>query len=231
MVLDVKKITARSTLYVCLLATACDRSSARLGETGWQGFSLGAMPLDVAERDEQRYIVTVPRRFIDDELLPKTRIMDDRARIVANNIRFGVFYPSLRPALDPWAKGAIRVEIGNMAEDGISGTVDGSRLSYYSGYNAVLPDRYGLHARRRTDFDPFGDRLYFGIWPHWHVRIECKGNVHEADKWCVMAARRPGEPFIETGFYSAQMPHWRERLGRLRALFRSEGRQALRLAR
>lgn len=214
-------------LSAALLLTACGHDPVQPTQKGWQGFTLGTMPLDVARKNEKRFLVSVPSRYIDNNWLPAPLYTDDSGRIVANAIRFGVKYPSLEPADDPWAKGAIRLTIGNMVEDGISSTVDGSRLNYYSGYSVPLPDAYGLHARKRGEYDPLGNRLFFLVTPELHVRIECKGNVNEKDKWCVFTARRPGEPILETGFYSAELPYWRERLSRLMTLFRSEGKEVL----
>lgn len=190
------------------------------------------MPLRYAAAGERRYLVSFQRRYLANspqirgETPPEPPIMDNSGRILANNVRFGVKYPSLEPAEDPWAKGAIRLTVGNMIEDGISRSVDGSYLNHYSAYKVLLPDEHGLHARGRDDYI-WDDRLYFSITPDLHVRIECRANANEPDKWCLMAARRPGQPSLETGFYAADLPNWRQRLTRLQTLFRSEGQKSL----
>lgn len=215
------------TVMVLLLLGACRGEPAAMRREGWQGFSLGTMPLIYAAKGERRYLVSVPRRYLDEALLPTPRTLDDRGNIIANNIRFGVRYPSLEPASDAWAKGSIRVTIGNMVADGISRSVDGSWDNYYSVYTGVLPDQLGLQVRRREDGDPLGSLLYFRISPDLHVRIECLGNMNEADKWCIMVARRPGEAVLTTGFYRRELPGWHQRFASLHTLFRSEGRQVL----
>lgn len=220
-------MSMRMILALGLLLGACRSAIPQPDPQGRQGFSLGTMPLIHAAKGERRFLVSVPRRYLDETLLPKPRVLDDRGNIVANNIPIGVRYPSLEPAADPWAKGSIRVTIGNMVENGISSSVDGSWLNYYSGYSGALPDQYGLHVRRREDYDPLASRLYFRISPELHVRIECQGNLTENKTWCVMDARRPGEAVITTGFYEEHLPAWHQRLDRLRTLFRSEGRQVL----
>jgi len=214
-------------LATCLLIAACKPAPVSVGNEGWQPFTLGTMPLMYADKKEHRYLVSVPRRYLHTKLLPDPIFKDAAGRIIANDIRFGVEYPSIKPATDPWANGSIRVTIGAYQEDGISRTVDGGALSHYSIYSKDLPEAFGLHVRRREDRYPFPDRLYFRIAADLHIRIECKGNVHRSDLWCIMDARRPGEPLVTTGFYSSELPHWRTRWERLHALFRSEGRGAL----
>lgn len=184
------------------------------------------MPPGSAREGEARYLVSVPRRYIDLEWLPDPLLTDERGRIVANAIRFGVKYPSLEPAKDAWEKGSIRLTIGNMVENGVSKSVDGSWLNHYSQYHVPLPDEYGLKVRRAS-FDPLDARLYFLLSSDLHVRIKCETNLTDHSRWCVMNAKRPGEPYIGTGFYIAELPRWRERLDRLSALFRSEGKQVL----
>lgn len=217
----------KTFLGTCLLIAACKPAPAPVNNEGWQAFTLGTMPLMYADKQEQRYLVSVPRRYLDTTLLPDPIFKDAAGRIIANDIRFGVEYPSIKPAPDPWANGSIRVTIGNYQEDGISKTVDGSALSQYSIYSKDLPDAFGLHVRQREDRHPFPDRLYFRITPDLHVRIECMGNVQRTDQWCLMDARRPGEPVVRTGFYSGELAEWRKRWERLHALFRSEGRGLL----
>jgi hypothetical protein len=218
----------RCPLVLCLLLSACGgEQPQRAHDRGWQGFSLGVMPIAYTRTGEMRYLVSVPRRYIDLEWLPNPLLTDDQGRIVANAIRFGVKYPSLEPTPDAWEKGSIRVTIGNMVEDGISKSVDGSWLNYYSQYHVRLADEYGLKVRR-ADFDPLDARLYFLLAPDLHVRIKCETNLTDKNRWCVLAAKRPGEPYLGTGFYANELPHWRERLARLSSLFRSEGKQKLR---
>lgn len=218
---------SKIVLATCLLLAACKPASAPSGNDGWQPFTLGTMPLMYADKKEERYLVSVPRRYLDAKLLPDPIFKDASGRIIANDIRFGVEYPSLEPARDPWANGSIRVTIGNYQEDGISKTVDGSALSHYSVYSKDLPEAFGLQVREREDRYPFPDRLYFRITADLHMRIECQGSVHRSDLWCIMDARHPGEPVVTTGFYSGELPEWRKRWERLHALFRSEGRGLL----
>lgn len=220
----------RYLAILCVLLSACgDAKPQKSRDRAWQGFSLGVMPLNY-DGGEPRYLASVPRRYIDIEWLPNPLLTDERSRIVANAIRFGVQYPSLEPASDAWGKGAIRLTIGNMVEDGISKSVDGSWLNHYSQYGIPLPDQYGLKVRR-ADFDPLDVRLYILLSRDLDVRIKCTKNRAEHSRWCVMAAKRPGEPYIETGFYFAELPRWRERLDRLRTLFRSEGKRPLGMVR
>lgn len=218
---------SKTILATCLLLAACKQASAPVGKDGWQPFTLGTMPLMYAGEKEQRYLVSVPRRYLDTKLLPNPIFKDATGRIIANNIRFGVEYPSIKPATDPWANGSIRVTIGNFQEDGISRTVEGSALSHYSIYSKDLPDAFGLHVRQREDDYPFPDRLYFRVAADLHMRIECKGSVHRTDLWCLMDARRPGEPMVRTSFSSGELADWAKRWRRLHALFRSEGRETL----
>lgn len=216
----------RYLFAICLLLSACgDDKLQRSHDRGWQGFSLGVMPLDHAREGEPRYLVSVPRRYIDMEWLPDPLLTDEEGRIVANAIRFGVKYPSLAPAGDAREKGSIRLTIGNIVEDGISKSVDGSWLNHYSQYHVPLPDEYGLKVRR-ADFDPLDTRLYFLLSTDLAVRIKCETNLGDRIRWCVMEAKRPGEPYLGTGFHVAELPRWRERLDRLSTLFRGEGKQA-----
>ena len=217
---------SRSTPMFLLLA-ACQSAPIKGQDSGWQSFSLGTMPQEYAPKGEKRYIVRVQRKFLRENLLPKPRMIDNHGRIIANNIRFGVEYPSLKPAEDAWAAGNIRVTIGNIVEDGLSSSVDGSELNYYSGYKRIMPNAYGLQVRQDIAPPQFIGHLYFALSQSLQVRIECKRNIHEADRWCVMDVRRPGQPFLSTGFYEAEMPHWRERWERLRTLFRSDGKMVL----
>lgn len=185
------------------------------------------MPFQSARDSEQRYIVSVPRRYIDKKWLPDPLFTDRRGRVVANAIRFGVKYPSMEPAADAWAEEAIRISIGNIIEDSISRSVDGSWNNHFSGFSINLPDEFGLHVRKRADRDPLDSRIYFRISAQDHVRIECTANLREQKKWCIMIAKRPREPYVQTGFYSVELPRWHERLNALRTLFRSEGKQPL----
>lgn len=213
--------------FIALL-TACGVEPSLPGhDQGWQSFSLGTMPFQSARDSERRYIVSVPRRYIDKNWLPDPLFTDQHGRIIANAIRFGVKYPSMEPAEDAWADGAMRIVIGNIIEDSISRSVDGSWNNYYSGFSINLPDEFGLHVRKRADRDPLDRRIYFRISAQDHIRIECTTNLREHKKWCVMIAKRPGEPYVETGFYSAGLSRWHERLNALRTLFRSEGKQPL----
>ena len=225
-------MSARLLTCICLMLTSCSDPPQMANVDGWQSYSLGTMPLRYAAAGEQRYLVSVQRRYLanspdlGEESPAEPPLLDNSGRIFANNVRFGVQYPSLEPAQDPWARDSIRLTIGNMIEDGISKSVDGSWQNHYSGYKISLPDKHGLHVRRRDDYS-LDDRLYFIITPELHVRIECRVNAKEPDKWCLMAARRPGQPCLETGFYAADLPEWRHRLSRLQTLFRSEGKQSL----
>lgn len=194
---------------------------------GWQAFSLGGEPFDYSLTGEKRYIVSVPRKYIDIRWLPDPLVKDAKGRIIANAIRFGIMYPSMKPAEDAWVRGAARITIGNITENGISRSVDGSWLNYYSGFTINLPDKFGMHVRKRADRDPLDRHIYFRIAAQNHVRIECTDNLTDRKRWCVMIAKRPNEPYIETGFYFTELPHWEERLRALRTLFRSEGKQPL----
>lgn len=217
----------RYLIFVCVLLSACgDAETQRSQDRGWQGFSLGVMPVHYARPGELRYLVSVPRRYIDGDALPDPRLTDDQGRIIANAIRFAVKYPSLEPAEEAWNTGSVRLTIGNITENGISKTVDGSRLNGYSQYNVPLPDEYGLKVRR-ADFDPLDARLYFLLADDLHVRIKCATNLGDQSRWCVMDAKRPGEAYLQTSFYVNELPHWRERLDRLQTLFQSEGKQEL----
>jgi len=223
-------------VIVCMLFNGCvnepspSQSKAGSNDKGWQRFTLGPMPLDPSNDGKLRYLVSVPRRYIDKDWLPRPLRTDKQGRVIANAVRFGVKYPSIEPSADAWAKGSIRLTIGNMDEEGISSSVDGTWLNYYSGYSIDMPDEYGLLSRRRADDLQFPEnRLYFRITSRLHVRIKCKRNFREFDRWCLMTARRPGEPVLDTGFYAAELPRWRERLGHLRTLFRVEGRSRVAL--
>jgi len=216
----------RYLIFICVLLSACgDAKPQKSHDRGWQGFSLGVMPLDY-ERGEPRYLVSVPSKYVDAKWLPDPLLTDDRGRIIANAIRFGVKYPSLEPTADAWQKDSIRLTIGNMVENGVSKSVDGSWLNHYSQYDLSLPDEYGLKVRR-ADFDPLETRLYVLLSPDLDVRIKCATNLTDHSRWCVMDAQRPGEPYLGTSFAIAELPRWRERLDRLSRLFRSEGKQVL----
>ncbi len=219
--------------YVALLLplTSCHGTAPGSEDDGWQGFSLGVMPLAYAPPREMRYIVHVKRNYVRDELLSKPRLIDQDGRIIQNSVRFGVLYPSLTPTVDAWGKASVRVTIGNMVEDGISSSVDGSVINYLSRYTRVLPDAYGLRVREDVAPSPFVGRLYFDVTSNLHVRIECMANVHHRDRWCIMDARKPGEPYLSTGFYETEVLNWRERWNRLHGLFRYDGRQRLKSVR
>lgn len=220
-------LAIRLSLAFLLLGACSDEPFRSRNIHGWQAFSLGTEPLDHALNREKRYVVSVPRKFIDERWLPNPLLKDAKGRFLANAIRFGIMYPSMEPAEDAWATGAIRVTIGNIREDSISRSVDGSWLNHYSGFSIDLPDEFGLHVRKRADRDPLDRRIYFRISAQDHVRIECTANLREKKRWCLMIAKRPNEPYVETGFYSIELPRWEERLQALRTLFRSEGKQPL----
>jgi len=223
----------RSALAICALLVGCAKeplqaeAQADSSAAGLQGFTLGADSSGYERPGTLRYLVSVPKRYLDYKWLPNPLRTDVHGRIIANAIRFAVTYPSLQPT-HAWAKGSIRITIQNIVEDGLSRSVDGSWLNHYSGYSIDLPDEFGLHVRRRPNGNGFPEeRLYFRISRTDHVRIECEVNVNEADRWCVMSAKRPGEPVLDTGFYAAALPHWQERLERVRKLFRAEGKEPL----
>jgi hypothetical protein len=229
-----ENVLARCALFICALLAGCAKEPLRpeaqadSSAAGLQGFTLGAGPSGYERPGTLRYLVSVPRPYLDYKWHPNPMRTDVHGRIIANAIRFGVEYPSLQPAQNAWAKGSIRITIQNIVEDGLSRSVDGSWLNYYSGYSIDLPDEFGLHVRRRPDGNDFPEnRLYFRISRTDHVRIECQVNLNEADRWCVMSAKRPGEPVLDTGFYAAALPHWQERLERVRKLFKAEGQEPL----
>ncbi|MGJ0237143.1 hypothetical protein ACQEPB_01305 [Novosphingobium fluoreni] len=214
----------RSMLPLLALLAACSVPATENSlAQGWQSFSLGGSSAEHGPTADRRFIVSVPVRYIDTRWLPDPLLKDQSGRILANAIRFAVT-PTFEPAEEPWSKNAIRLTIGAYREDGISRSLDGSWPNYYSGFKINLRDQYGLKVRARADRDPLDRRVFFRISAEEQIRIECTTNLGDHRRWCVMIAKRPLEPTVETGFDFAVLPHWRERLHKLRLLFRSEGK-------
>lgn len=224
----------RAALTILIAVAGCGAGADNASNTqDWQEFTLGTMPLYYAQEDELRYLVRVPRRHIDEALLPDEMLFDDRNRIIANNVRIAVYYPSLAPAparaRAPTAgpdREVVRLQVGNMTEAGIRRSLDGSWLNHFSIYTINLADAFGLHARGSSS--PYDDdRVYYRMSPEMDVRIECHSNPMRRDAGCVMIAKRPGEPYLQTGFENDELPRWAERLSRLQTLFRAVGKAPL----
>ena len=189
-------------------------------------FSLGAMPLFYARPGELRYIVRIPRRYVIDAFLPAERTFDPAGPIYANNVKIAVHYPSLEPAAEADYGKSVRLLVGDLRERGIAQRLDGTWLNHFSIYTVELPGQHGLKLRKNPAPPPLDDVVYYRLSPEIDVSIECQTNVHdETGRWCVMAAQRPGEPYLETSFSFSDLPGWRERLERLQSLFVAEGRE------
>lgn len=219
----------RASLLALFIVGSCGEEKKQHTDVrGWQGFSLGVMPLQYAKKNERRYLVSVPRRYLDKALLPDEILFDEQGRIVANNIKIAVRYPTLQPVpADYPGRDVARFQVGNIVEDAIRTSLDGSWLNHYSIYNAKLPDAYGLNVRMSANSPYNNDRVYYRLSPEMDVRIECFSNPMRPRAGCVMMAKRPGEPYLQTAFGNDQLPQWSERLSRLQTLFRTEGKAPL----